>query len=242
MNNSKSGFHIIISIFLIAIFTTIFLIFLPKTSKTIANKVKQIDSKIAQENVVDNYKAEYAKLIDKKKDIQNMIIKFRTRIKIESDKYNVEEKMLTEYKKVLTRYQLENDSVHFKATLIQYNSQKLKLETIARIKEGVTNGIKNLEKAIAKIDVAISEMRSNIDTVEYKKLLVDSYKEINSMLESIKGVDENPESTFSIEKLNEDFIREGVKLDVLSDEAYNISTNDVQVMSQDQMKKIIDSL
>ena len=240
MNNKKAGFHILISIFAIAILTTIFVFILPKTSKSIANKIKNVDEKIAQENVVDNYKAEYEKLVGKKKDIEKMMIDFKAQIEVHTQKIATEKKILAEFKKLLTRYQTENNPIYFKSTLLQYNSQKMKIETLTKIKNGCRTGLKNLEKALAKIDVSINEMKANLDTVAYKKLLTDAYKDINKMLESIKGIGTDG-CTVDVEKLNEEFIKEGVKMDVLTESETPVATSDKPYTSE-EMKKIVDGL
>lgn len=239
MNNKKAGFHILISIFAIAILTAIFVMILPKTSKTIANKIKNVDEKISQENVVDNYKAEYDKLVAKKKDIEKMSIDFKSQIEVYTQKIKTENKILVEFKKLLERYQTENNPVYFKSTLLQYNSQKMKIETLKKIKSGCQTGLKNLEKALAKIDLSINEMRANLDTVAYKKLLTDAYKDINSMLESIKGIGTDG-CSIDVEKLNEEFIREGVKMDILSQTDAPVVSD--KPYTSEEMKKIVDGL
>ena len=237
--SNKEGFNVIISIISIAILTTLFVIVLPKTSTVFVNKIRSADEKISQTHIVDNYKAEYAKLIDKKKDIEKMTVNFRTQIEVYNKKIAIESTILKEFKKLLERYQIENNSVYFKTTLLQYNSQNMKIQTLKKIKSGCQTGLKNLEKALDKLDVSINEMKVNLDTVAYKKLLTDAYKDINSMLESIKGISTDG-CTIDVEKLNEEFIREGVKMDVLS----RTDTPDVsnKTYSPEEMKNIVDKL
>ena len=77
-----------------------------------------------------------------------------------------------------------------------------------------SNAIVKLENALYLIEANMSKAKVNVIALESKKVLVDSIAAVNETVESLNGVD-NSNLGISIEKLDDDVIRESIKLEAL---------------------------
>lgn len=168
------------------------------------------------EFVVDNYKAKYIELNEKKTEIEKAIQKFECEKRVTEKKLDIAKKKLETVKSGLISTGTED--------LMKFNRMKDMFETIKTEVENLTAMIGTYSNAIAKLeqsrDVVVLNMnkaKTNVESLESKKMLVDSIKSVNTIVEDLNGVGDET-LAINLEKLDDDMIREEVKLETLHTE------------------------
>ena len=178
------------------------------------NRVKNTaNEKLNAEFVVDNYKAEYVSLHDKKQKVAENLQKFRIEQKV------TEKKLAYAIEKVETAKKnlVENgtsDMQRFNRAKDAYETAKIEVANFVAMNGAYSNAIVKLENALYLIEANMSKAKVNVTALESKKVLVDSITAVNETVESLNGVD-NSNLGISIEKLDDDLIRESIKLEAL---------------------------
>ena len=81
----------------------------------------------------------------------------------------------------------------------------------------------------------MSKVKANVATLESKKIMLDSIKEVNHVIEEVNCINGGT-LALNVEKLDDNILRESIKLEVLADD------NDPVVATEAEAKTYIDSL
>ena len=178
------------------------------------NRMKNTaNEKLNSEFVVDNYKAEYIKLHDKKMKVNENLVKFRMEQKVTEKKlaYAVEKAAVAKRNLIATG---TADIGAFNRAKDAYETAKIEVDNFVSMGNAYSNAIVKLENTLYLIDTNMSKAKANVTALESKKVLVDSIKSVNATVESINGVGDT-QLGVSIEKLDDDVLRESIKLEAL---------------------------
>lgn len=178
------------------------------------NRMKNTaNEKLNSEFVVDNYKAEYIKLHDKKMKVNENLAKFRMEQKVTEKKlaYAVEKAAVAKRNLIATG---TADIGAFNHAKDAYETAKIEVDNFVSMGNAYSNAIVKLENTLYLIDTNMSKAKANVTALESKKVLVDSIKSVNATVESINGVGDT-QLGVSIEKLDDDVLRESIKLEAL---------------------------
>lgn len=198
------------------------------------NRIKNnVNERLNDEYCVDNYKATYVSLHDKRVECERSIAKF-----------NIETKVIT--KKIeYSKTKADNAKCHLKTVdpsdLESFSRAKSTYETfLNEIKnyeimlKAYEDSIAKLEKTKKLIEANMIKAKANVSSLESKKECVDTLKSVNGIVEDLKGVG-NVELSESIERLDDNMVRESIKCEALSDDDSDCST-------EEDNKKYLDSL
>lgn len=198
------------------------------------NRVRNsTNEKLEAEFVVDNYKAKYIELNDKLIEIEKAIQKF------ECEKRVTEKKLSTSKQ----RFDIAKNNLLTTGTsdLNKFNQMKDVFETTRTEMTNLVSMINTYSNAITKLvqsrDVVLINMhkaKTNVTMLESKKMLVDSIKTVNSTVADLNCVGDM-NLAMNIEKLDDDMIREEVKLEALH-------TDVIPDMDKDAAEAYIQSL
>ena len=180
------------------------------------NRAKtQLNDKLNDEFVVDNYKAQYVDLYNKKAEVNQNLQKFRLEMKVAEKKltYALDKKEAA--KKTLIATGTSNMQA-FNRAKDAYETAKIEVENFVMMGNSYSNAIVKLENTLYLIDTNMSKAKANVTALESKKILVDSIKAVNKTVESLNGVGDT-ELGVSVEKLDDDMLRESIKLEALRD-------------------------
>lgn len=178
------------------------------------NRIKStVNEKLDSEFVVDNYKAEYVNLYDKRAEVVNNLNKLSIEARVTQKKleYAVQKQAAAKAKLVETG---TDDLRKFSAAKDAYESAEAETKNLETMLAAYNNAVKKLEDAIQVIDVNMSKTKANVATLESKKTLVDSLKAVNKTVETVNGLGEGTLG-FNVEKLDDDALRESIKLEAL---------------------------
>lgn len=178
------------------------------------NRMKNTaNEKLNSEFVVDNYKAEYIELHDKKVKVTENLQKFRLEQKVTDKKlaYATEKVRIAKENLISTG---TADIQKFNRAKDAYETAKIEVENYVSMGNAYSNAIAKLENTLYLIDTNMSKAKANVTALESKKVLVDSIKSVNTTVESINGVGDT-QLGVSIEKLDDDVLRESIKLEAL---------------------------
>ena len=193
------------------------------------------NDKLNAEFVVDNYKAEYVNLFDKKQEILKAINKFKLEQAVTYKKLDQANKEATLAKKKL----LETGTSDLKAFQRSKNIYELantKVNNFNTMINTYSNALVKLELSLNLIEINMQKAQLNVDTLASKKTMVDAIKNVNKSVEDLNGVGDS-NIGINIEKLNEDELRESIRLEVLNE------NNTLSIpMDQAQAQAYLDSL
>lgn len=178
------------------------------------NRIKStVNEKLDSEFVVDNYKAEYVNLYDKRAEVVNNLNKLSIEARVTQKKleYAVQKQAAAKAKLVETG---TDDLRKFSVAKDTYESAEAEAKNLETMLAAYNNAVKKLEDAIQVIDVNMSKTKANVATLESKKTLVDSLKAVNKTVETVNGLGEGTLG-FNVEKLDDDALRESIKLEAL---------------------------
>lgn len=178
------------------------------------NRIKStVNEKLDSEFVVDNYKAEYVNLYDKRAEVVNNLNKLSIEARVTQKKleYAVQKQAAAKAKLVETG---TDDLRKFSVAKDAYESAEAETKNLETMLAAYNNAVKKLEDAIQVIDVNMSKTKANVATLESKKTLVDSLKAVNKTVETVNGLGEGTLG-FNVEKLDDDALRESIKLEAL---------------------------
>ena len=173
----------------------------------------EANEKLNAEYVVDNYKAEYVKLHDKRIKVVESISKFdvEKRVALKKLEYATNEVAIAKSALMSTG---TSDLKAFNRAKNIYEIAKTKVGNFQTLVTTYELAIAKLNKSLALIDENMSKAKLNVDTLSSKKILVDTIKTVNKSIETMNGVD-NSDLAVNIEKLDDDMLRESVKLEAL---------------------------
>lgn len=193
------------------------------------------NEKLNDEFVVDNYKAEYVNLHEKKVELKKSLDKFNIEKKIANKKISaVSQQVFVAKQKLMSTG--TSDLVAFNRAKDAYESFKIELDNLTTMVGVYSNAIAKLETSLALVESNMRKAKMNVDTLSSKKALVDTVKGVNSTLENLNGVGDAGLS-MSIEKLDDDALRESIKLEALAESDQTKST-----MTEADAKAYLDSL
>lgn len=197
--------------------------------------VNEANEKLNDEFVVDNYKAEYVKLNNKKIELSKNIEKFTVEKRI------IEKKIQNSYVKVnaakeLLRTTGTTDLVAFNHAKDAYESFKLEHDNLVAMQNVYSNGIVKLTMSLALVEDNMRKAKANVDMLSSKKVLVDSIKSVNDTISDISGTGDAGIAV-AVEKLDDAVLREGIKLEAMSE-----TTSTKATMTEADAKAYLDSL
>jgi hypothetical protein len=187
------------------------------------NRVKNTATeKLNEEYLVDNYKAEYVKLAEKRHDIKNMITDFTAKKVYNENKLKEATRAEKLAKEALV--QTGTSDLHkFRRSKDVYESAKLNASNLRTLVKSYSDGLVKLQRTLEIVESNMSKAKMNVETLASKKTLVDTVKDINKTLENIKGTGD-PAIGVVQEKLEEERIKQDIKLQVLNEDAGISST------------------
>lgn len=83
-----------------------------------------------------------------------------------------------------------------------------------------SNALVKLNKSLELIDANMAKAKLNVDTLQAKKTMVDAIKNVNKSIENIDGIGDSGLG-IAIEKLDDNVLRESIKLEALSETSGN---------------------
>lgn len=175
----------------------------------------EANEKLGAEYVVDNYKAEYVSLHEKRMKVNEAIQKFTVEKTVAEKKLAATEKEAEAAKSKLIAVGA-SDLKKFTAAKDLYESLLVKAENFKTMSATYAKAVKQLEQSLALIDTNMAKAKLNVDTLSSKKTMLDTVKSVNKSIENLNGVGET-DLAVNVEKLDDDMLRESVKLDALSD-------------------------
>lgn len=179
------------------------------------NRLKStVNEKLDSEFVVDNYKAEYVNLYDKRAEVVGNLNKLSVEARVTQKKleYAVQKQAAAKAKLVETG---TSDLKKFSVAKDAFESAKMEVSNLETMLTAYTGAAKKLEDTIQVIDANMSKAKMNVATLESKKALVDSLKAVNKTVEAVNGLDNGGTLGFNVEKLDEDALRESIRLEAL---------------------------
>ena len=107
-----------------------------------------------------------------------------------------------------------SDMQKFNRAKDAYETAKIEVANFVAMNGAYSNAIVKLENALCLIEANMSKAKVNVTALESKKVLVDSIAAVNETVESLNGVGDS-NLGISIKKLDDDVIRESIKLEAL---------------------------
>lgn len=178
------------------------------------NRVKHVVSeKLDSEFVVDNYKAEYVSLHEKRIEVMDNIQKFNVEKQVAEKKleYAIQKQDAAKKAALATG---TADMRAFNRAKDEFEMSKVEVTNYETMLRAYANALDKLQDTLSLIDTNMSKAKANVATLESKKTLVDSIKAVNETVESINGVG-SAKLGMSVEKLDDDVVRESIKLEAL---------------------------
>ena len=193
------------------------------------------NEKLNDEFVVDNYKAEYVNLHEKKIEIKKNLEKFNLEKRVLEKKIQ-NATIRVEAAKGLLRCAGTSDLDKFNRAKDAYETFNTELHNLEIMANVYSNAIMKLELSLSVVETNMRKTKINVDTLSSKKVLVDTVKGVNETIENLNGIGDVDLST-SIEKLDDAALRESIKLEALAETTTSSST-----MTEADAKAYLDSL
>ena len=96
-----------------------------------------------------------------------------------------------------------------------YEACNIKAANFKTMIDTYAKAVMQLEQSLALIDSNMAKAKLTVDTLSSKKTMLDTVKTVNKSIENLNGTGET-ELSVNVEKLDDDMLRESVKLDALS--------------------------
>ena len=209
------------------------LIAIPALKGPINRLRNEANDKLNAEFVVDNYKAEYVSMYDKRAKLIESISKFNIEKKVAEKKREQATKELEVFAKQLKTIGT-SDMKKFTTLKGMYDVKKSESDNYTTMITTYEQALVKLEKSKQLIDVNMVKAKHNVDILTSKKTMLDTIKSVNSSIENVTGIGDT-DLVINLEKLNDDTIRESVKL-----ETFDASVS--PVVNETEAKAFIDSL
>jgi len=175
------------------------------------------NEKLNDEFLVDNYKAEYVGLYEKKAEVAKNLEKFRAEKRFNDKKLEQSAKTAAAAKARLVAAGT-SDLAAFNRLRDEYETRLAEQKNLTTLSGVYSNAIARLEASYALIETNMRKAKANVDTLASKKLVVDSIKGVNKTIENLNGVGDS-DLGLSLERLDDAELRESIKLEVLAEES-----------------------
>ena len=222
---------LITSIIAVAVAVAVFTI--PALKGPVNRLRTEANDKLNAEFVVDNYKAEYVAMHDKRVKLIESINKFNVEKKVTEKKIEQATKEIEVFAKQLKAVGI-SDMKKFTTLKGLYDVKKSEADNYAIMITTYDQAIAKLEKSKQLLDVNMAKAKHNVDVITSKKTMLDTIKSVNTSIANVTGIGDN-DLAINLEKLNDDTIRESVKLEAFD---ANVSS----VMNETEAKAFINSL
>ena len=196
----------------------------------------EVNEKLDAEYVVDNYKAEYVALHEKRAEVTKAISKFGIDRKVAEKKLADARIKAETAKKVLK----ETGSADLKA----FSRAKDIYETLLAAVSNLEIEVKTYSQAMAKLDSSLALINANmaraklnVDTLSSKKALLDTIKTVNKSIENMNGIGDSTLAV-NVEKLDDDMLRESIRLEALN----TGNSPKAEAVTQESAKAYLDAL
>lgn len=176
------------------------------------------------EFVVDNYKAEYVNLHDKKVQIKKSLEKLSIDRAVNAKKTAYAKDKLASAKTNLLAIGTA-DLAKFNLAKDAYESFKTELQNLETMANVYSNAISKLETSLKLVEANMQKAKMNVDALSSKKILVENMKAVNETVESLHGIGDDPGMNAALEKLDENALRESIKLEALSEDSMPKTTS-----------------
>lgn len=164
---------------------------------------------LESEYCVDNYKAAYVSLAGKKEKSMAALQKFRCERAVAEKKAHVAETKLANLKQRASDALLDRNMPEVNRCKSLYDSVEIERKNYLALIKTYEDGIAKLEDVLKRIDDNMRRAKTNVDTLQAKKTLLDSMKSANKTLADLSGVGD-VKLAINLEKLDDDLLRENV--------------------------------
>ena len=200
------------------------------------NRLKNTaNEKLNDEFLVDNYKAEYVNLYQKKAEVKKNLEKFSLEKRFNEKKIEQTAKLVAASKAKLVKTGTA-DLAAFNRVKDEYETNLAEYKNLVTLSGVYSNAIAKLETSYALIETNMRKAKANVDTLASKKLVVDSIKGVNKTIENLNGVGDS-DLGLSLERLDDAALHESLKLEVIAEDGAQKSA-----MSEAEAKAYLDSL
>ena len=193
----------------------------------------EANDKLNAEFVVDNYKAEYVAMYDKRVKLIESISKFNVEKKVIEKKREQATKEIEAFAKQLKAVGT-SDMKKFTTLKGMYDVKKSEVDNYAIMINTYDQALAKLEKSKQLLDVNMAKAKHNVDVISSKKTMLDTITSVNTSIANVTGIGDK-DLAINLEKLHDDTIRESVKL-----EAFDANVS--PAMNETEAKAFIDSL
>lgn len=198
------------------------------------NRIKNsVNEKLNDEYCVDNYKATYVNLHDKKVECEKSIAKFNVETRVLTKKIEYSTAKAKNAKNLLKTVD-PSDLDSFSRARSTYETLLTEIRNYEVMLKAYSDSIAKLEKTKKLIETNMAKAKANVSSLESKKECVDTLKSVNEIVEDLKGVG-NVELSESVERLDDSMVRESIKCEALSDE-------DAESPTEEDNKKYLEGL
>ena len=176
------------------------------------------------EFVVDNYKAEYIKLHEKKTQIKKSLEKLSVDQAVNAKKTAYAKDKLASAKSALLSIGT-TDLSKFNYAKDIYETAKTEVQNLETMAVVYSNAVSKLQTSLQLVESSMQKAKTNVDALSSKKALVENMKAVNETVESLRGVGDDHGMNAALEKLDENAIRESIKLEALSEDSMPKTTS-----------------
>jgi hypothetical protein len=221
---------IIISTIAVAV---VAIIAIPALKGPINRLRNEANDKLNAEYVVDNYKAEYVAMYDKRVQLLEAVSKFTIEKKVAEKKREQAMKEVAVLAKQLKDAGTA-DMKKFASLKSVYDVRKSEADNYATMITTYEQALVKLEKSKQLLDVNMAKAKHNVDVLSSKKTMLDTIKTVNKSIANVTGIGDT-DLAINLEKLDDDTIRESVKL-----ETFDADVS--PTMNEAEAKAFIDTL
>lgn len=211
------------------------IILFPSIKGPVNHVRNEVNSKLDAEYVVDNYKAEYVALAGKRAKVLESLKKFKIERALASRKHDFACQEANAAKDSLRKIGT-SDMKAFMQAKAAYEAVCTKASNFLALEHTYSNAVAKLEQTLALVDDNMAKAKLKVDTLSSKKTMLDTMKTVNKSIENLECLGDEA-LAFNVEKLDDDTLRETIKL-----EAFSSAQVPVKTMSEAEAKEYLDSL